>query len=245
MKKFLSIILSVIVLVSAFSVLPITSFAVSVGTPSNVTITVSSATKVKVSWDKSKNAKKYNVYQSTKSNSGYKLVKSTTANNLTISKLKSGKTYYFKVRAVNGKSYSKYSAVVTNWGKINGLSTKEYEVIDYRTDGASVNSYAVLINFSKVGTAKGYQFKTYHDDSTHTESMGSNTTKLYYRHANEPQKINMRAYKTINGVKVYGPYKTIYNRSTIKISGDIMRSDYYDEYKSYVSGYKDIYKYMK
>ena len=56
--------------------------------------------------------KKYEVYRSAKKKSGYKKVNTDKTNKLTDrKKLKKGKKYYYKEKAVNGKSKSAFSAV--------------------------------------------------------------------------------------------------------------------------------------
>ena len=106
--------------------------------------TVSSVKNIKsgsaVSWKKVKGAKKYYVY------SGSKKIATTTKLNYTYTKVASGKTYSYKVKAVNGKSTSVASAAkkgmflsapqvkvtvagnkaTLTWNKVNGAS--EYEV---------------------------------------------------------------------------------------------------------------------
>ena len=64
------------------------------------------------SWKKVTGAKKYEVYRSAKMKSGYKKVSTVKTNKLTDKKkLKKGKKYYYKVRAVHGSAKSAFSAV--------------------------------------------------------------------------------------------------------------------------------------
>ena len=65
--------------------------------------------KIKATWKKAKNAKKYQVYMKTGSGA-WKLKKTLKKRTLTVSG-KYGKTYRFKVRGVNGKKKGKFSAV--------------------------------------------------------------------------------------------------------------------------------------
>lgn len=76
--------------------------------------------KVKVSWKKVSGANGYEIVRSTKKDKGYKKIKTIrkgSAKTYTDSKTKSGKTYYYKIRAyrnVNGKKvYGAYSKVVS------------------------------------------------------------------------------------------------------------------------------------
>ena len=68
----------------------------------------------KISWKAVSGATKYAVYRSTSKDGTYKLIKTTTALNYTdtSSSLVNGKTYYYKVKAVNAKGYSASSSIV-------------------------------------------------------------------------------------------------------------------------------------
>ena len=65
--------------------------------------------KVTVTWRKVAGATKYEVWRSAKKNSGFKRIKTTTALKFVNKKLKKGKRYYYRVRAVR-----------TKYGKVNG-----------------------------------------------------------------------------------------------------------------------------
>lgn len=108
---------------------------------------VNAASGVKVTWKKVKGAKKYYVYRGTKKVAS---VKGTSATDTGVA---SGKTYTYKVKAVNGKSTSvksakasvsylaapavkvnvtKEGAAVLNWDDVNGAV--KYEVYAARAD---------------------------------------------------------------------------------------------------------------
>lgn len=87
------------------------------GTPS-ITVKAKGKKKAKVSWSKATNASGYRIYRATSANGKYKCIKtikSSKKGSRTIKKLKSKRTYYYKVRAYikkNGKKYyGNYSAV--------------------------------------------------------------------------------------------------------------------------------------
>lgn len=75
-------------------------------------IKVSSKKKtVTVSWDKTKNAGKYEIYRSVDGGKTFKKVLTTKKTTATFKNLKAGKRHQYKVRAIYGKSYGKFTAV--------------------------------------------------------------------------------------------------------------------------------------
>ena len=82
----------------------------------NITVKSSSRKTARLTWKNcSTRATGYKVYMATSKNGTYKLVKTTTAKSFTKYYLRSGKTYYFKVRSyrtVDGKNiYGNYSTI--------------------------------------------------------------------------------------------------------------------------------------
>lgn len=73
--------------------------------------------KIAVSYSKHEDAKGYEIYYSTHKNRDFKRLGKTTATSFTSKRLKSGRTYYIKVRAYKGTSagtvYGKFSSVQT------------------------------------------------------------------------------------------------------------------------------------
>ncbi len=85
--------------------------------PTNVKASVSSSTAVTVSWNKVAGASGYEVYRAESASGTYSKLGEVSTTSRKCPGLKTGKTYYFKVRAfttVNGKKvYSNYSSVVS------------------------------------------------------------------------------------------------------------------------------------
>lgn len=80
----------------------------------------STSNKAKLSWNKVSGATGYQIYRSTKKKSGYKKIKTikkVSTTSFINKKLKSKRTYYYKIRAyktINGKKvYSSYSSIKT------------------------------------------------------------------------------------------------------------------------------------
>lgn len=70
--------------------------------------------KVKIVFNKAKDAQKYEIYRSTSQYSGYKKIATVSGSSYTDKKVKTGKRYYYKIRSKRGNSttgvaYSKYT----------------------------------------------------------------------------------------------------------------------------------------
>ena len=79
-----------------------------------VTLSVTSAGKPKVSWDKVEGAAKYEIYRATSKSGTYTCIYSGTSTSVTNTKnVTKGKTYYYKVKAIhtNSSANSSYSSV--------------------------------------------------------------------------------------------------------------------------------------
>lgn len=113
-KRIASLILvTIFTFVSVFAAFSAPTYAAS-KKPSRVTgvkVTATSGTSLKITWKKTKNAKKYQIYRAAKKSGKYKLIKTTTKTKYVNTKLKTGKKYYYKVRAINGKKKGKFSAI--------------------------------------------------------------------------------------------------------------------------------------
>lgn len=197
-KRVLSLLISLVaILTMSFMIGGAEVSAATLAKPT-VTITKTSATSVKVSWSKVKNAKSYTVYQSTNKSSGFKSVKTTTSSYATISKLTCGKTYYFKVKAVNGKN-SSISAV------------KSIKVVPLQVKGVNFSECS-KVAWSKSSGASGYEVYS-SKTKTGTYSKVTATTRLYYRNSGlatgAVRYYKVRAYKTVNSKKVYGSFSSI------------------------------------
>ncbi len=100
---------------SSFS--PVASARPVLGDVAGVTAVRSNATKIRLSWGAVTGKSGYEIWRSTSSDSGFALLKSTTSRSFTDSRLTTGTTYYYMVRAyvtVKGvKYYSGFTAVAS------------------------------------------------------------------------------------------------------------------------------------
>lgn len=135
-KKILSCLLSVMIVLSAGVVIPASVPAVSAKTKSAKTLKKPTKLKAKIStsidimnggdhnavslsWKKVKNAKKYEIYRAKLNSNGkgkFKKLKAVKKNAYTDKTINGGVYYKYKVRAVNGKKKSKFSAATSKVG---------------------------------------------------------------------------------------------------------------------------------
>ena len=178
-----------------------------------ITVT-SSKTGITMRWTTVSGATGYQVYRATSKKGDYDKVETTSGSSYTTTKITENKDYYFKVRAyrtVDGdKKHGSFSSaklgVKVNLPKVGGVSAKSkddcmaltwksvsgasgYEI--YRATGSNEN-------YSNVGTASSSAFNDY--------NVANKMTYFY----------KVRAYKTVNGNKVYGGFSSVgYSRSAV------------------------------
>ena len=114
MKRILSLLLSVVMLVSAMSLVDFSAFAESM--PTTTITSVKAQNKAfTVKWKKKSSITGYQIQYSTNSKfkKGNKSIKIKSAKTVSkkITKLKAAKKYYVRIRTYKGKKYSKWSKV--------------------------------------------------------------------------------------------------------------------------------------
>lgn len=211
-KNYIKIIFcTVLALACMFSFGEIDAYAASLKAPS-VTAENTSATSVKLKWKKNKAAKKFTIYRSTKKNKGFKAVKTVKKSTLTYTdkKLTCGKTYYYKVKAINGKKsktskVKKVKVVPVKVKTISAASSKCGEITV--TYGKSSGASGYQLSCSPTANGKFTVVNTSNQTSfTHSLDMG---TAAYYK---------VRAYKTIKGKKVYSSYSKVVSATALSHS---------------------------
>lgn len=177
-------------------------------TLSNITKTnfTSSANAVKMSWNKVSGATGYRVYKYNTSTKKWQTVANTKNTYYTFSKLKSGTTYKFTVRAYRtegGKTYlsPKYSTFTTstNPATVNFKLTagsKKATVKWSKVTGAT--GYKVYYKTSKNG--KWTCLKTANNKTTSYTKTGLKKGKTYY--------FTVKAYRTVGGKTYNGAFTT-------------------------------------
>ena len=115
MKRILSLLLSVVMLVSAMSLVDFSAFAASKLPATSITSLSAKDNGFKIKWKKKSNITGYQIQYSTNSKfkKGNKSIKIKSAKTVSkkITKLKVAKKYYVRIRTYKGKKYSKWSKV--------------------------------------------------------------------------------------------------------------------------------------
>lgn len=139
MKKILSIILSLITVISVFTMTSTAYAASKPAAPKGVTTKVVSYSQVKVSWKKVSKAKGYYVRYATSKNGKYKSLKvGSSAASKTVTGLSPNTKYYFKVAAYNKAGTGKNSSIVSRTTTTRALAQKQ-----------QTNSQKTTFNFSE------------------------------------------------------------------------------------------------
>lgn len=206
-KKLISIFLAALMILTSFSAIEfgsITAYAATLAKPS-VTLTNVSPTSIKISWKKISGASKYTVYRSLKKTSGFKAIKNTTSTSFTNSSLTCGKTYYYKVKAVKGKTTatSKVVSKKAAPAKVSPKASSTCSTIKISWKKLSgVTGYQVYYSTSKNGT---YKRLTSTKSTSYTQKKLKSGATRYYK---------VRAYKKVGKSYIYGAFSSVVSKKT-------------------------------
>ena len=173
--------------------------------PSSVKTALYGYDDVKVSWSKVSGASGYKVYYKKSSASSWTLLKTTTATSYKKANLSDGVKYVFKVVAyknVNGNACE-------NAGKTSSIYTlKTVAGVKVAKSGTKVK-----VSWTNISGETGYQISqttsktgtkvvaTYATTSGKYKTVSATKGKTYY--------YKVRAYKTVESTKIYGPWSNV------------------------------------
>ena len=121
----------------------------------NVSLSKSSDTRIRISWDACRDAQAYEVWRSITRNGGYTRIRTTESLSFTDTGLTKGMTYYYKVRAYKKKNDT---VIYGEWSKIKSLSLPKAYVSDKHDSGKYIKPLTKGINIYIVGdsTTRNY-----------------------------------------------------------------------------------------
>ena len=160
------------------------------------------ATSAKVTWAYMSGAKSYEVWRSVNDNEHFELIRTTSGTAIQDRNLVDGQTYYYKVRAYDD------SGDTIVYGE---FSDELYLCIIGAPVIATLEqngSNSVFITWDKVNDADGYELWRSTDGSNYSsvKSVVTASTYNYSLTVGETYYYKVRAYKTVDGTKVYGNY---------------------------------------
>lgn len=184
----------------------------SVGKPGKFRVSSRGSNSLKLAWNKPAGATGYQLQR--KSGNSYKTLATVKGTSYTHKSLTAGAGYTYRVRAyrtVGGKNYYSGWAYMTAYTKpatpnLTGLSaTKSGHKIKatWKKVGGSASGYQIY--WAKDKNFKKVVSKTNVSGQKKTSYTGKNFTKgkRYY--------VKVRAYKTVNGNKIYGAWSNVRN----------------------------------
>lgn len=172
--------------------------------PSTVTgirSTSNTSTSNTITWNASKKAEGYEIYQWIGTTDSYKLIGTTTSTKFTNSKKSSGTMYRYKVRAFNN----------VDGQRIEGAYSSEFTTctlpanVSFSLCSTDVDS--ITLNWNKVSKATGYQVEMYTNGTWKTLSTLSGTSYTASDLSqNTAYRFRVRAIRNYNYINYYGDY---------------------------------------
>lgn len=208
MRKMMAVVISITLIVS--TIVPATADYGVVEKPTVVQelkVLKNGYNSLKVAWKAVNNAEQYQVYRSKTGKTGsFALIRTTTGTTYTNTGITCGKTYYYKVRAVNGKGKGVFSAVKSS--KVRPATAKITSVPLGGNSGPY--DHAPKPIWEKVAGATGYQLYRTIEGKNNWKRIATTKKTYYLDNFNagfrswKNYEYKVRAYRTVNGKKVYG-----------------------------------------
>lgn len=176
-----------------------------VGTPT-VTVHTNTYNSLKITYSKESNATYYEIQRATKKNGKYKTIATTSDTSYTDKNLKCGTTYYYRVRAINENNNIK-----SNYSQVKYKKVTPSKITITSKKAKTYNS--TYIKWNKVSGASGYRvYRSTSKNGKYTRLV--TTTNLSYTDyglkSGKTYYYKVRAYKWVNGSKVFGPYSEVF-----------------------------------
>jgi len=180
---------------------------VSLSAPDNLIVAKASATSIKISWNKVADADGYEVSCSTTKEGTYKRVFFSTDNSYTHTGLKTGQSYYYKVRSYIISEGIEYYGTYTS---IKSQTLPAPKPTNVKVSKASATS--IKVSWTKVTGVSGYKVYAATSKNGTYKCVGTvEGTSFTYKNltVGKTYYFKLRSYKTISDVKKYSDYTAI------------------------------------
>ncbi len=158
---------------------------------------------VKFSWTKATGASGYAVYYKKSTSSSYTLLTRTTGTSVKKANLTDGVKYNFKVVPY-------YKSGDTRYASTSYKTASVYTLKKMGTPTAAKSGTKAKISWKKINGATGYHVVQYKkQNGKYVKLAGYYTTgtyKLFTASKGAPRYYQIRAYKTVDGKKIFGPW---------------------------------------
>lgn len=142
---------------------------------------------VRLQWRKTKGAVGYQVYRATSKKGAFRKIATTRKNKITNKKLKSGKTYFYKIRAFRyvkkKKVYSRFSSVLkvqTKGNKNNVATPTPAAMADKYPQNLNYQESTEKINNPDQGFYRPIYVRVTEDGVTYNKNIVNDNTQLYH-----------------------------------------------------------------
>lgn len=165
---------------------------------------------VKLTWDKVNGAAGYRIYRAASKNGTYTKIKTISSRNTTAytdTKLTTGKTYYYKMRAYR-MTGSKYI-----WASYSSVKSAKPVPATVNLTTVTARSKSAVLKWNKVSGASGYVvYRATSKNGKYTRVASVKSNKFTYTNTKLKSKkayyYKVRAYRTVKGKNVYGSAST-------------------------------------
>ena len=181
--------------------------------PGNVRAAAASATSIQVRWGKVAGASGYEIYRATSKDGKYTkaaTISKSATTSYTDKKRAVGKTYFYKVRAYKA---AKGKKVFGAYGAI--ASAKAAPPKPGNAQAAATSATSIQVRWGKAAGASGYEiYRATSKGGKYTKAatISKSATTSYTdkkRTKGKTYFYKVRAYTTVKGKKVFGPYSAI------------------------------------
>lgn len=173
-------------------------------------IKLSAANAVRLSWSKVPRASSYTVYRSTSLNGTYRKIATVKKTAYIDKKLKSGKTYYYKLKAHRDSQNQSVSNVVSRkiWGTLK--RPKQKRIVVKKADGRFVISWNKVKNAQKIVIQRSIDGGKYKKWKTVSAKKGKASYSYLGFARNHKYSFRLYAYYKRDGLKVSSKYSNRY-----------------------------------
>ncbi len=179
-----------------------------------VSTAVNDPTTLTVKWNRIFGVSGYQVYRATSKNGTYKRVKTvgSTTTSFQNTKLKSGKTYYYKVRAYKGSIYYPFSSISSKALPVKVTKPKAPKI------STKAGKRKITVKWKKVAGATGYRvYRATKKNGKYAaiKTVNSKTTSFTNKKLKKGKRYyyKVKAYKTASGKRVYSNFSNKSNKT--------------------------------